>query len=257
MHRLFQLRIGRAKTALRLFAMIGFVVIVGSSCTRQSPPTRPSTPGSPKPYKVMGHWYQPLSDSDGFKQRGLASWYGKKFHGRSTSNGERYNMYGVSAAHKTLPLGTWVRIHNLGNGRTLDVRINDRGPFVRGRIIDLSYGAAKKLGIVGPGTARVEIVALGKAGPPQPDGRPTYQAVDYQRGNFTIQVGAFTERLNAEQFVRKLGKIYRNAHMVPYNDGQTVFYRVRVGTCHTLDQAAEYENYLVSHGFPDAFTVAE
>jgi rare lipoprotein A len=249
--------ISRPVMVFILLAAVGFVGIAGSGCTRQSPPTRPSTPGSPKPYKVMGHWYQPLSDSNGFKQKGLASWYGKKFHGRKTSNGERYNMYGISAAHKTLPLGTWVRIRHLGNGRTLDVRINDRGPFVRGRIVDLSYGAARKLGIIGPGTARVEIVALGKAGPPQADGHPTYQSVDYQHGNFTIQVGAFADRQNAEQFVQQLDKTYLNAHITPYNDGQAVFYRVRVGKCHTLTQAAEYENHLAKNGFPDAFTVAE
>lgn len=254
---LFKHVIGRTVIVLILFVAIGFMVIGMSGCSRRTPPARPSKTGSPKPYKVMGHWYQPLAESRGFKQRGLASWYGKKFHGRKTANGERYNMYGVSAAHKTLPLGTWVRIRHLENGHTLDVRINDRGPFVRGRIIDLSFGAAKKLGIVGPGTARVEIAALGKAGKPRPDGRPTYQPVAYHQGNFTFQVGAFTDRKNAEQFVEQLDKTYLNAHMAPYNDGQVVFYRVRVGKCNTLAQAAEYENHLVRNGFPDAFTVAE
>ena len=228
-----------------------------TNCTQRSAPTRPRQPGTPKPYKVMGKWYQPLADSQGFQQQGLASWYGKKFHGRKTSNGERYDMYGVSAAHKTLPLDTWVRVHNLENGKSLDVRINDRGPFVRGRIIDLSYGAAKKIDILGPGTAKVKIVALGKAGKPEPDGRRIYQPVAYDRGNFTIQVGAFKDRYNAEQFVRKLDATYVNAHMVAYNEGGEPYYRVRVGKCSTLTQAAEYENYLVRNGFPDAFTVAE
>ncbi|MEA3231408.1 MAG: septal ring lytic transglycosylase RlpA family protein, partial [Thermodesulfobacteriota bacterium] len=161
------------------------------------------------------------------------------------------------AAHKTLPLDTWVRVHNLENGKSLDVRINDRGPFVRGRIIDLSYGAAKKIDLVGPGTARVKIIALGKAGKPQPDGHLTYQPVAYNRGNFTIQVGAFTDRYNAEQFVRTLDAAYVNAHMVTDKEGGEPYYRVRVGKCSTLTQAAEYENYLVKNGFPDAFTVAE
>jgi len=248
---------GRRALVLFLLMVFGLATAGISGCTRKTPPPRPSTPGAPKPYKVMGSWYQPLAHSDGFRQRGLASWYGKKFHGRKTANGELYNMYGVSAAHKTLPLGTWVRVRHLKNNRTLDVRINDRGPFVRGRIIDLSFGAAKKLGIVGPGTARVEIVALGKAGKPRPDGRPTYQPVAYDRGNFTIQVGAFTDRQNAEKFVRQLDKTYLNAHITTYDDGQTVFYRVRVGKCDTLAKAAEYENHLINHGFPDAFTVAE
>jgi rare lipoprotein A len=228
-----------------------------TNCAQRSAPTRPKQPGAPKPYKVMGKWYQPLADSRGFQQQGLASWYGKKFHGRKTSNGERYDMYGVSAAHKTLPLDTWVRVHNLENGKSLDVRINDRGPFVRGRIIDLSYGAAKKIDIVGPGTAKVRIVALGKAAKPEPDGRRIYRPVAYDRGNFTIQVGAFKDRYNAERFVRKLDATYVNAHMVAYNEGGEPYYRVRVGKCSTLTQAAEYENYLVRNGFPDAFTVAE
>jgi rare lipoprotein A len=118
-----------------------------------------SRPNYPKPYKISGKWYQPLPYARGYRERGLASWYGKKFHGRKTANGETYNMYGISAAHKTLPLGTYVTVKNLDNGKTLVVRINDRGPFVKGRIIDLSYGAAKKLGVVGPGTARVDVLA--------------------------------------------------------------------------------------------------
>ena len=106
------------------------------------PQTQTRKPATQKSYKVMGKWYHPVAQSDGFTQKGKASWYGKKFHGRKTANGERYDMYGLSAAHKTLPLGTWVRVNNRDNDRTLDVRLNDRGPFVRGRIIDLSYGAA-------------------------------------------------------------------------------------------------------------------
>lgn len=231
------------------------VFIFGCSLSERTKP--PRKPGEPKPYKVLGKWYQPLANSQGFSQKGLASWYGKKFHGRKTSNGERYNMYGISAAHKTLPLGTWVRLTNQENGKTLDVRINDRGPFVRGRIIDLSYGAAQKVGLIGPGTARVKIIALGKAGHPQPNGRPTYRPVNYQHGNFTFQVGAFQSRSNAEAFVRKLDADYINAHLVATEEGDNVLYRVRVGRCNTLAKASEYENYLVNNGFPDAFTVAE
>ncbi len=248
----FKNRIGRVIMVVLLISAVGM-----TNCSRRSAPPRSSQPGAPKPYKVMGNWYQPLADSRGFQQRGLASWYGKKFHDRKTANGERYDMYGISAAHKTLPLDTWVRVHNLENGKSLDVRINDRGPFVRGRIIDLSYGAAKKIDLVSPGTARVKISALGKAGKPQPDGRLTYQPVAYNRGNFTIQVGAFTDRYNAEQFVRTLDAAYVNAHMVTDKEGGEPYYRVRVGKCSTLTQAAEYENYLVKNGFPDAFTVAE
>ena len=112
-----------------------FYLISGCTTTSNPPPKKPA--GYPKPYKVFGKWYQPLPDSKGFRQRGIASWYGKDFHGKKTSNGETYDMYAMTAAHKTLPLGTYVRVHNLENNRTLEVRINDRGPFVRGRIIDL------------------------------------------------------------------------------------------------------------------------
>ena len=167
------------------------------------PPAKPSPdvarPSKPKPYKVLGQWYTPMADARGFQQRGIASWYGEDFHGRQTSNGETYDMYGISAAHKTLPLGTYVRVVNLDNNRSLDVRINDRGPFVHGRIIDLSYGAARKLGVVGPGTAPVEIVALGTPAPGTSPDKPGYLPVDYYSGNFTFQVGAFVDRANAQR----------------------------------------------------------
>jgi rare lipoprotein A len=116
-----------------------------------------------KPYKVFGVSYYPLKSSEGFEQKGLASWYGKKFHNRLTANGERYDMYAISAAHKTLPLPTWVRVHNQDNHRSMVLRINDRGPFVDDRIIDLSYAAAKVLGYDKRGIARVRIIALPRA----------------------------------------------------------------------------------------------
>jgi rare lipoprotein A (peptidoglycan hydrolase) len=97
-----------------------------------------------------------MADARGYEEEGLASWYGEEFHGRKTSSGEIYDMYAMTAAHKTLPLGTYVRVHNLTNDRTVDLLINDRGPFVKGRIIDLSYAAAKALDVVRPGTAPVQ-----------------------------------------------------------------------------------------------------
>jgi len=227
-----------------------------SGCTTSAPP--PQQPaGYPKPYKVFGKWYQPLPDSNGFRQRGIASWYGKNFHGKKTSNGEIYNMYAMTAAHKTLPLGTYVRVQNLENNRELEVRINDRGPFVRGRIIDLSYTAAKKLGIVAPGKADVEIVALGT--PVATDGgtRRTFVQGDYYSGNFTFQVGAFTNHENAERLKRKLDEHYKNAHISLYDRGDKIFYRVRVGTFNTLEDAVMNEAILIQDGYPDAFMVAE
>jgi rare lipoprotein A len=241
-----------------LFVVIFFFALWGcaTSTTTSSPPP-PQKPGQPKPYKVFGKWYQPLADSKGFRQRGLASWYGKDFHGKKTSNGEIYNMYAMTAAHKTLPLGTHVRVHNLENGKKVDVRINDRGPFVRGRIIDLSYTAANKIGVVGPGTAKVEIFARGT--PSTTDGGTgrTKVQIDFNSGNFTFQVGAFLSRENAERLKGELAKSYKNAHVTVYDRGDKIFYRVRVGRFTTLDQAARQEDILIQDGFPDAFVVAE
>lgn len=226
-------------------------------CAKPTPPVRP--PGHPKPYRVGKNWYHPIPHAKGFKQRGLASWYGKKFHGRKTSNGEIYDMYAMSAAHKTLPLGTFVRVTNLENGKTIDVRINDRGPFVRGRIIDLSYKAAKKMGIVGPGTAPVEVVALGMApkGTGSQGAVTSYEPIDYEKGTFSIQVGAFLEKENAERLCTTLGKKYKNAHIITFFDGDQTFYRVRVGRCTTLSDAIAYEQIMIDHGFLGAMIIAE
>ena len=116
--------------------------------------------GNPESYEVDGKEYHVLDTSRGYKQRGIASWYGQAFHGRRTSSGEPYDMYQMTAAHKTLPLPTYVQVTNLENGHTVVLRVNDRGPFVEERIIDVSYVAAQRLGMVGSGTARVEVVAL-------------------------------------------------------------------------------------------------
>jgi rare lipoprotein A len=198
----------------------------------------------------MGKWYQPLPNARGFGQCGIASWYGKQFHGRKTSNGETYDMYGISAAHKTLPLGTIVWVRNLDNNRELKVRINDRGPFVKDRIIDLSYGAAQKLGIVASGTAPVELVAIGiEAG--------TNTPLDYYKGNFTFQVGAFIVKENAERLKHELSQRYENAHIAVFDNGEETFYRVRVGKNDNLKAAEAYEKILIQDGFKDIFIIAE
>ncbi|NTS75743.1 septal ring lytic transglycosylase RlpA family protein [Catenovulum sp. SM1970] len=116
--------------------------------------------GGNKDYRVLGKDYQVMQSADGFVERGIASWYGRKFHGHLTSNGEIYDMFAMTAAHKNLPLPTYVEVVNLDNGRKAIVRVNDRGPFHPGRIIDLSYSAATKLGVTQSGTANVEIRAL-------------------------------------------------------------------------------------------------
>ena len=244
---------------IRVMTILAVVVLsyllVGCATTYEPPPKRPA--GYPKPYKVFGKWYQPLPDSKGFRQRGIASWYGKDFHGKKTSNGERYDMYAMTAAHKTLPLGTYVRVYNLENNRQVEVRINDRGPFVRGRIIDLSYSAAKEIGIVGPGTARVEVVALGT--PVATDGGTDRSFVqgDYYSGNFTYQVGAFANRDNAERLKGTLDNKYQNAHITVFDRGDQVFYRVRVGKFTNLEEAVRHELILIEDGYTDAILIAE
>jgi rare lipoprotein A len=196
----------------------------------------------------MGQWYQPISDPKGFRQQGTASWYGPDFHGKRASSGETYDMHDLTAAHKTLPMGTLVRVRSLENNRSIEVRINDRGPFVRDRIIDLSHEAARQIGMVGPGTAPVEVVAVGLLA-----GSPT----DLYSGNFTFQIGAFTNRDNAERLRAQLGPRYGNAHIQAVDRGDRMLYRVRVGKCSSLDEAIAYEEALIRDGFADVFTVAE
>lgn len=243
---------------LTLFLRAGVVLLMLCiGCSTPSPPQR--IPGAQKPYQIGGEWYQPIADSTGFHQKGLASWYGPDFHGRKTANGEIYNMHDMTAAHTILPLNTWVRVQNLNNNKTIDVRVNDRGPFVRGRIIDLSYKAATLLGVVGPGTAPVEIVALGKAvGEPEgPSGERKYVPVPYDQGPFAIQVGAFKNPENAERLKRRLDSAYQTARIVPFDNGRDIFYRVRVGRVTSLTEAASLEQHLIKNGFPEAMVVAE
>ena len=213
--------------------------------------------GNPDSYEVFGKRYYVMDSSEGFSQKGEASWYGTKFHGQRASSGETYNMYAMTAAHKTLPLGTYVRVRNLENNRKVEVRINDRGPFVRGRIIDLSYTAAKEIGIVGPGTAEAEVVALGIPATADGGSSRSYVQGDYYSSNFTYQVGAFANRENAERQKRKLEKKYRNAHITVFDRGDQIFYRVRVGKFTNLEDAVKHELILIEDGYSNAILIAE
>ncbi len=257
-------RLARRDAVFSLHGWLGMGCLllcgIAAGCGKSLPPTQPpvqaalppARPEFPKPYKVLGQWYQPLPDARGFRQTGIASWYGRDFHGKKTSNGEIYDMYAESAAHKTLPLGTVVLVRNLENGREMQLRINDRGPFVAGRIIDLSYAAAQKLGVAQPGTAQVEVVAVGTSTP------ETELTSDYfYTGNFTIQVGAFQNRENALRLHRELDARYHNAHIVPVTERGTTLYRVRVSRCSTLEEAESYESHFRQNGFSEAFAVAE
>jgi len=217
------------------------------------------TPATQRPYTIKGKQYTPMASAQGYVEKGLASWYGKKFHGRKTSNGETYDMYAMTAAHKTLPMGTWVKVNNLGNNREIIVRVNDRGPFVRGRIIDLSYTGAKKMGMVGPGTARVKVTALGRATSYSKKTKVpvAFTPVNYWKGNFTVQVGAFQIKTNAENYRKKLSNTYMNAHLIPYEDDRGSFFRVRIGRFTNLKDAERFSEKLMEQGFEQAFAVAE
>jgi len=185
------------KRILLVFSCLVFMAGCASKKTHMaSTPdaSRPAARPGQKPYTVLGKRYEPLASHEGFVQSGVASWYGRDFHGKKTSNGEVYDMNGLTAAHKTLPLGVYVKVQNTENGREAVVRVNDRGPFVKDRVIDLSYAAAKKLGVDRAGTARVRVEALGY----REGGADQYQALaSYDAGTYTVQVGSFQDQGNA------------------------------------------------------------
>ncbi|MCD4742012.1 MAG: septal ring lytic transglycosylase RlpA family protein [Desulfobacteraceae bacterium] len=215
-----------------------------------------STTGVGKPYYIDGIQYIPENQPQNYTQKGIASWYGKKFHGRKTASGEVYNMYAMTAAHKTLPLQTWVKVHNFKNNREIVVRINDRGPFVKGRIIDLSFTGAKKLGMADQGTAPVKVVVLGRLKNPKSK-KKEYLPVDLYTGNFSIQVGAFQVRSNAIILKQELSKAYKDVHIATHKDYRGTFYRVRVGKYSTLKQALMLEKQLNVNGRKTVFLIAE
>ena len=202
--------------------------------------------GNPESYIVMGRRYHVLDSSEGYIERGIASWYGKKFHGRRTSSGDPYDMYAMSAAHKHLPLPTYVKVSNLENGRSIVVRVNDRGPFHDNRVIDLSYAAAQKLGIVAKGTGLVEVRALDprKEGYDNPKSLPPTGA----KPEVYIQLGAFSSRQNAEMLrerltAHELGQI----RIQESNLKQQRLFKVRIGPLSSVniaDRTAERLNYL-------------
>jgi rare lipoprotein A len=222
--------------------------------------------GNPETYEVFGRRYKVMKSSKGHVERGLASWYGPGFHSERTSSGEPYDMYAMTAAHKTLPIPVYVRVTNLENGRSVVVRVNDRGPFVGDRIIDLSYTAAWKLDMLQAGTAKVEIRVLepGKRGADSPVtaavGAATGAAPaiassgsgSVAAGRF-LQAGSFASRANAAALADRLtasgipGASIREAQV-----GERTLYRVRVGPVTDATQAVRLTEQLRSAGIPDA-----
>ena len=209
-----------------------------------------------KPYTINGERYEPLSSHEGFVQSGVASWYGSDFHGKTTSNGERYDMHAMTAAHKTLPLGVYVKVRNRDNGREAVVRINDRGPFVAGRIIDLAYSAAKEIGIVDSGTVPVTIEALGYLDQ-SATGRTAYRSpVSYDRGSFGIQVGAFSRLENARRLADEI-KRRHGVSSIRESDVKGVrYYRVRAGNYTSLKEAEQVRERSPDRVIAAGFVVA-
>ncbi|WP_455211724.1 septal ring lytic transglycosylase RlpA family protein [Kaarinaea lacus] len=197
--------------------------------------------GNPSSYVVAGKRYYVLDSARGYVKRGTASWYGTKFHGRRTSSGEIYDMYAMSAAHKSLPLPTYVKVTNLENQKSAIVKVNDRGPFHDDRLIDLSYAAAVKLGIAGNGTAPVEVKAIElEANTAQPT-----PATSVAVGHF-VQVGAFTDRGNAERLQQRI-----SLHIpfpVSISNADNTYYRVRVGPFSDRQQVEAAESRLSDLG---------
>ena len=222
-------------------------------------------------YEVFGKRYTVMPTSSGYKERGVASWYGTKFHGNLTSSREPYDMYQMTAAHKTLPLPTYVRVRNLSNGRSIIVKVNDRGPFVNNRIIDLSYAAAIKLDMVTSGTGLVEVEAISfddppgdrpvrQVTPPQPapaaPAAPAPQRID--EDNIFLQVGAFGSRDNAERRLAALKKANILASFIVEDSSVSpAIYRVRIGPLRGIVQYDIVVEELENIGISDPYLVNE
>lgn len=205
--------------------------------------------GNRTPYTVLGKSYHVMPSAAGYVERGTASWYGNKFHGRATSSLEPYDMYQFTAAHKTLPLPTYAQVTNLDNGRSITVRVNDRGPFHAGRIIDLSYAAAVKLGIHVHGTGRVEVRAItpGEVAPPRPEvttpparETPSLRGpVVGSSGKVWLQIASFGERANAKRLEDRLQDAdLRKVDVQKGDSNGRKVYRVRIGPFDSREAAA-------------------
>jgi peptidoglycan lytic transglycosylase len=278
------LRFGVAALAIALIAACG------SNRARDGAPQSgsnaiPNLPGDavphPEPksqygngpvYEALGEKYHVMKSSAGYKERGVASWYGTKFHGNLTAMREPYDMYAMTAAHKSLPLPTYVRVRNLRNNRTVVVRVNDRGPFVRNRIIDLSYAAAVKLDMIRDGTCLVEVQAIEfddvaqgdhptsqtTAAPPQAAAAQPAPAQPEAEHEVYAQVGAFGDKANAE---RRLALLHAHgigtAVLVPDTASQPALYRVRIGPIRQIEQYDLLVEELEHMGIGDPYLVTD
>ena len=250
------------------WALLGALLLAGG-CGQRSWQSG-GEPGS-RPYTVRGKTYYPLKSAHGFVEVGTASWYGPGFHGRTTSSGEPFNQYAMTAAHKILPLGTRVRVTNIGNGKSVIVRINDRGPFVDDRVIDLSRAAGTRIGIVANGTGRVRIQSIGDI--PEAEERSVIAAALTQAaaqrasssggwggegggvteltGKFFVQIGAFGNKENAERLAARLRSSGMGSRTV---FGSNNLWNVQAGPWPDPSAARQQLNQLRAR-YPHAFII--
>jgi len=219
-------------------------ILFFSGCQKNYPN---GTPATMKAYCIRGKTYYPTYVSIGKKSKGIASWYGARFHRRKTSSGERYNMYASTAAHKTWPMHTMVRVTNLKNHKSIIVRINDRGPFVRGRVIDCSYSAGKAIGIDRRGTARVKLEVVGFRGKLYKKSKISNKSNVPKKvkiTNFGIQVGSFKDRDEALIYKRHYSLLDRKYHSIiktSYEESNNATYLVFVMGFKTNQEAEDYK----------------
>jgi len=219
----------RFRQAVRTGLALSFILLASGCVHRHRPPTVTRRPppiivpptGKPTPAPIVQG------------EEGIASWYGRPYHGRRTASGEIYNMYDMTAAHRTLPFGAQVRVHNLENRRDVLVRINDRGPFVEGRIIDLSYASAQAMHMPSTALVRLEILGLGSGG-----------SVGSEPGVFAVQVGAFKDRKNADRLKALIAQHFGPVVIQGFDRGDGYFYRVRVGRERSEDAARDLAQQL-------------
>jgi len=263
LHKYLLLLLALVSSSLSLFgcatgdsAPDGFVPDNTPNATPRNEPL--SRYGNPPNYHVLGKTYHVMSDASGFTQEGIASWYGTKFHGRKTSSGEPYNMYAMTAAHKRLPLPTYVEVTHKGNGRKIIVKVNDRGPFHEGRIIDLSYAAARKLGISATGTAPVSIRAINTSALDLNTADVVLPEATSKSGKIHVQVAAMGTESAAEKMANNLRQQNMRSVRVNVVENQgDKLYRVRIGPLPNVDLAYKVINDLNGIGVDTARVIVD
>lgn len=257
----------------KIFCIIALTLLVNACTTQDGPPhtyvdvtkipdakPRPlakSAYGNPNSYVAVGHRYYVLKTAKGYNQRGIASWYGTKFHGALTSTREPYNMFAMTAASPVLPIPCFVRVTNLENGKSIIVKVNDRGPFAPNRIIDLSYVGAKKLGYIGKGTALVQVTAIDTDQPHFAQQTVTVsKTAVIPHPKLYLQLGAFRNYQYAQALKNKVQHLtYRTVIVRETNDQNHPMYRVRIGPLLGVGESDQLHQELRQRGLGEAITV--